>query len=83
MVARRAHNPKVVGSNPASATTNQPLRLVFLCLNLIVFVQWVSEAKTVRWTVFCMYFALQYFQCTSELFISYANQYFTCNQTSF
>ena len=30
MVARRAHNPKVVGSNPASATTNQPLRLVFL-----------------------------------------------------
>ena len=37
MVARRAHNPKVVGSNPASATINQPLRLVFLCLNLIVF----------------------------------------------
>ena len=36
MVARRAHNPKVVGSNPASATTNQSLRLVFLCLNLIV-----------------------------------------------
>jgi hypothetical protein len=29
-VARRAHNPKVVGSNPASATTKnpQPMRLV-------------------------------------------------------
>ena len=25
MVARRAHNPKVVGSNPASATRKKPL----------------------------------------------------------
>ena len=31
MVARRAHNPKVVGSNPASATTHsQPFGLAFL-----------------------------------------------------
>ena len=26
MVARRAHNPKVVGSNPAPATTNMVTR---------------------------------------------------------
>ena len=38
LVARRAHNPKVVGSNPAPATTeinkNETTRLkrVFLCL---------------------------------------------------
>ena len=31
MVARRAHNPKVVGSNPAPATNNKtpPLKVVF------------------------------------------------------
>ena len=27
MVARRAHNPKVVGSNPASATRKKPLTI--------------------------------------------------------
>ena len=26
MVARRAHNPKVVGSSPASATTKKPMK---------------------------------------------------------
>ena len=29
MVARRAHNPKVVGSNPASATTKNGLNTAF------------------------------------------------------
>ena len=29
MVARRAHNPKVVGSNPASATTKNGLNTEF------------------------------------------------------
>jgi hypothetical protein len=34
LVARRAHNPKVVGSNPAPATIlkSQHLVLVFFCL---------------------------------------------------
>ena len=64
MVARRAHNPKVVGSNPASATTySQPFRLAFFVLLFKYFIsqgyehderaRWVSEVKTVRWTVFC------------------------------
>ena len=29
LVARRAHNPKVVGSSPASATTQKPEHIVF------------------------------------------------------
>ena len=38
-VARRAHNPKVVGSNPASATkVKKPLEVIqvafFLCKNI-------------------------------------------------
>ena len=32
MVARRAHNPKVVGSNPASATTQPAFRAGFFIL---------------------------------------------------
>ncbi len=37
MVARRAHNPKVVGSNPAPATTEKINRLerLFFCLEKI------------------------------------------------
>ena len=35
MVARRAHNPKVVGSNPASATTKSlAFARLFCCLGL-------------------------------------------------
>ena len=39
LVARRAHNPKVVGSNPAPATTKQieflEFDLLFLCFDII------------------------------------------------
>ena len=34
MVARRAHNPKVVGSSPASATTRDPKTF---CLRVLFF----------------------------------------------
>ena len=56
-LARRAHNPEVVGSNPSSATKEKHLHTQVL----IFFVRvmrptsvacWVSEAKTIRWIVF-------------------------------
>ena len=40
LVARRAHNPKVVGSNPASATKFKSLNFnelgLFLCLQFLL-----------------------------------------------
>ena len=57
LVARRAHNPKVVGSNPAPATKSKQslLWLLFLfcrVMSTASVARWVSEAKIVRWTVF-------------------------------
>ena len=39
MVARRAHNPKVVGSNPAPATNQTALAVIFLPI-LSIFLYW-------------------------------------------
>ena len=68
MVARRAHNPEVVGSNPAPAPTNENSRRNGGCFLLVEVrerskhrrhgyesderARWVSELKTVRRTVF-------------------------------
>ena len=35
-VARRAHNPKVIGSNPVSATSKKPDRMVTIGLLLFL-----------------------------------------------
>ncbi len=53
MVARRAHNPEVVGSSPASATTEDKSQdLSFFCA-VLVFILKISAIRCSHWV--CVY----------------------------
>ena len=54
MAARRAHNPKVVGSNPASATTKNGLNTEFESFFFLA-----SNIKNIRLDVYLMFIALK------------------------
>ncbi len=57
-VARRAHNPKVVGSNPAPATNDKPLNKA-ICAKLSGFLYALKQANNS--TIIQLYFKIMLF----------------------